>query len=87
MSSLRNDIAHLIINIKPEEMRKFKLLLIAVPFFMLACNSQPKADKNMQDDAILIEDAKVREQKTDNTNVEKQGTDTAGMVRDTVPGQ
>lgn len=65
-------------------MKKLKILLVAIPFFMLACNSQPKADKNMQDDAILIEDAKVKEEKSDNTNVERQGIDTTGTVQDTV---
>lgn len=65
-------------------MKRLKFLLVAVPVIMFACNSQPKADRNMQDDAILLENAKVKEEKQDNTNVEKQGTDTAGMVRDTL---
>lgn len=51
---------------------------------MMACNSQPKADKNMQDDAILMEDAKVKEEKEDNTRVERQESDTTGIVRDTI---
>lgn len=65
-------------------MKRLKFLLVAVPVIMFACNSQPKADKNMQDDAILMEDAKVQEEKEDNTRVEQQRADTSGMVRDTL---
>lgn len=65
-------------------MKRFKFLLVAIPVIMMACNSQPKADKNMQDDAILMEDAKVKEEKEDNTRVERQESDTTGIVRDTI---
>lgn len=65
-------------------MRKFKFLFVAIPVIMIACNSQPKADKNAQDDAILIEDAKVKEEKEDNTRVERQKSDTTGIMRDTI---
>lgn len=67
-----------------KNMKKFKLLFVAVPVIMFACNSQPKADKNMQDDAILIEDANVQEEKQDNNRMEEHDTDTSGMVRDTM---
>lgn len=45
-------------------MKAVKLFLIAAAVFFMACNNQQnKADKNMQDDALLVENAKVAEDK------------------------
>lgn len=45
-------------------MKAVKLFLIATAVFFMACNNQQnKADKNMQNDALLVENAKVSEDK------------------------
>lgn len=45
-------------------MKAVKLFLIATTVFFMACNNQQnKADKNMQNDALLVENAKVSEDK------------------------
>jgi putative membrane protein len=41
-------------------MKTIKFLLIVIPVFLLACNNQQqKADKDMSDDALLVENATV----------------------------
>ncbi|HEX2969122.1 MAG TPA: DUF4142 domain-containing protein [Bacteroidales bacterium] len=53
-------------------MKTHRLFLLLIPLFMLACNSKPKADKNLNDDALLVENAKVKAESDNETrSVEK----------------
>ena len=53
-------------------------------YYLLSCNNQPKADKNMDDDAILIENAKVRDEKASDTKTRSTQADSikTDSVRD-----
>jgi len=46
-------------------MKSLRFVLIAATVLFMACNNQPRPDKNMKDDAILLEDAKVKDEKSD----------------------
>lgn len=51
-------------------MKIFRFLLVALPVVLLACNNRNRADRNMQDDALLVENAKVEADNSDNSSGE-----------------
>lgn len=56
-------------------MKIIKYLILAMLLFVLACQNK-SADRNMNDDAILMEDAKVKSEKPDTTYFEHNKVDT-----------
>ncbi len=58
-------------------MKSFKILLVAaMTVLFMSCNNQPKADKNMDDDAILLENANVKDEKARDSENRSKGSDT-----------